>query len=279
VTAVSHRPGGSYQPGEGAGLAGELARLEAQAGLSWSEEFRVLTELGVSDGDAVLDAGCGSGAFTVRLRTALPASPLTAIDADKRLLGQARIRLADTPRTGSGRAAVTRIVAGDLADPPVADASQDVVIARFVFQHLPDPLAVAARLRRLLRPGGLLAVIEVDAGLWGAAVPDLRAGYAEAYQAMAADQARGGGDRFIARRLPGLLEAAGYRDVLVRPYAYGGTIGPELTAQLSPERFQPLVERGALSLGAYARAFMAWERFRRGGGRVLLLGFVVSGRV
>jgi SAM-dependent methyltransferase len=279
VTAVPHRPGGSYRPGEGADLAGELARLEAQAALSWSEEFRVLTELGVRDGDAVLDAGCGSGAFTVRLRTALPASPLTAIDADKRLLGQARTRLADTPRTGSGRADVTRIVAGDLADPPVADASQDVVIARFVFQHLPDPLAVAARLRRPLRPGGLLAVIEVDAGLWGAAVPDLRAGYAEAYQAMAADQAGGGGDRFIARRLPGLLEAAGYRDVLVRPYAYGGTIGRELTAQLSPERFRPLVERGALSLGAYARACMAWERFRRGGGRVLLLGFVVSGRV
>ena len=283
MTAVSPRPGGSYRPGEGADLAGELARLEAQAALSWPEEFRVLTELGVRDGDAVLDAGCGPGAFTVRLRTALPASPLTAIDADERLLAQARARLAGTawPARAAvpGRAAVTRIVAGDLADPPVADASQDVVIGRFVFQHLPDPLAVAARLRRLLRPGGLLAVIEVDAGLWGAAEPDLRAGYAEAYQAMAADQAGGGGDRFIARRLPGLLEAAGYRDVLIRPYAYGGIIGRELTAQLSPERFRPLVEQGALSLGAYARACAAWERFRRGGGRVLLLGFVVSGRV
>lgn len=283
MTAVSSRPDGSYRPGEGDDLAGELARLEAQAALSWPEEFRVLTELGVRDGDAVLDAGCGPGAFTVRLRTALPASPLTAIDADERLLGQARARLAaaagPASTTGPASTAVTRIVAGDLADPPVADASQDVVIARFVFQHLPDPRAVAARLRRLLRPDGLLAVIEVDAGLWGAAEPDLSAGYAQAYQAMAMDQAGRGGDRFIARRLPGLLSAAGYRDVLVRPYAYGGTIGPELTAQLSPERFRPLVEQGALSLGAYTRAWLAWERFRRDGGRVLLLGFVVSGRV
>jgi SAM-dependent methyltransferase len=278
MRAVSELPGGSYRPGEGADLDGELARLEAQAELSWPEEFRVLTELGVRDGDAVLDAGCGSGAFTVRLRAALPAGPLTALDADERLLGQARRRLAAV--------AGTRFVAGDLADPPVADASQDVVISRFVFQHLPAPLTVARRLRRLLRPGGLLAVIEVDAELWGAAVPDLRSGYAEAYQAMAADQAGGGGDRFIARRLPGLLEAAGYRDVVVRPYAYGGVAGGHrdvastdaLAAQLSPERFRPLVEGGALSVGAYARAYAAWERFRSDGGRVLLLGFVVGGR-
>jgi ubiquinone/menaquinone biosynthesis C-methylase UbiE len=266
--------GGSYRPGEGADLDDELARLEAQAELSWPEEFRVLTELGLRDGDAVLDAGCGSAAFTVRLRAALAASPLTALDADERLLGQARTRLA----TLTGLAA-TRIVAGDLADPPVADASQDVVISRFVFQHLPAPLAVATRLRRLLRPGGLLAVIEVDAGLWGAADPDLRSGYAEAYQAMATDQAGLGGDRFIARRLPGLLEAAGYNDVLVRPYAYGGVPADgELAAQLSPERFRPLVERGVLSVGAYARAHAAWDRFRKDGGRVLLLGFVVCGR-
>jgi ubiquinone/menaquinone biosynthesis C-methylase UbiE len=273
----SAMPGGSYRPGEGVDLDDELARLEAQAELSWPEEFRVLTELGVRDGDAVLDAGCGSAAFTVRLRAALPAGRLTALDADERLLGRARARLARLA-TLTGLAA-TRIVAGDLADPPVADASQDVVISRFVFQHLAAPLAVATRLRRLLRPGGLLAVIEVDAGLWGAAVPDLRSGYAEAYQAMAADQAGRRGDRFIARRLPGLLEAAGYHDVLVRPYAYGGvpTDGP-LAAQLSPERFRPLVERGALSVGAYARAHAAWERFRKDGGHVLLLGFVVCGR-
>jgi SAM-dependent methyltransferase len=279
MSAVSELPGGSYRPGEGADLDGELARLEAQAELSWPEEFRVLTELGVRDGDAILDAGCGSGAFTARLRAARPAASLTALDADERLLAQARIRLGGRTRLGGP----TRIVAGDLADPPVADASQDVVISRFVFQHLPSPLTVAARLRRLLRPGGLLAVIEVDAELWGAAVPDLRSGYAEAYQAMAADQAGGGGDRFIARRLPGLLEAAGFREVVVRPYAYGGSVSPgtsahALAAQLSPERFRPLVERGALSVGAYRRAYAAWERFRNDGGRVLLLGFVVGGR-
>ena len=280
MRTVSRLPGGSYRPGEGADLDGELARLEAQAELSWPEEFRVLTELGVGNGNAILDAGCGPGAFTVRLREALPAGPLIALDADERLLGQARSRLAALTGTLPNGTGSTQIVAGDLADPPVADASQDVVISRFVFQHLPAPLTVARRLRRLLRPGGLLAVIEVDAGLWGAAVPDLSSGYAEAYRAMATDQAGAGGDRFIARRLPGLLEAAGYRDVLVRPYAYGGAAdsGATLAAQLSPERFRPLVERGALSVGAYARAHAAWEQFRNDGGRVLLLGFVVCGR-
>lgn len=278
----------SYLLGED--ITGELARLEAQAALSWPEEFRVLTELGLRDGHAVLDAGCGPGAFTRRLSAALPASPITALDGDPRLLDHARRALPG---------AVTLL--GDLADPPVADASQDVVISRFVFQHLPDPVAVAGRIRQVLRPGGLLAVIEVDAGLWGAAVPDMPQGYAEAYQAMAAEQGGVGGDRFIARRLPALLAAAGYRDVLVRPYAYGGPVGDEagaaggaggadgggadggggaaaLAAQVGPERLMPLVERGALSLAAFARAHAAWELFCRRGGRVLLLGFVVSGR-
>jgi ubiquinone/menaquinone biosynthesis C-methylase UbiE len=272
-------PAGSYQPGEGAALDDELDRLDAQAALSWPEELRVLTELGVRDGHAVLDAGCGSGAFAARLRAALPASPLTAVDANQVLLGHARRRLgALAAAEAKSTAAKTTVVAGDLADPPVADVSQDAVLSRFVFQHLPDPLAVAARLRRLLRPGGLLAIIEVDAGLWGTAEPDMSAGYAEAYRAMATEQAGGGGDRFIARRLPGLLEAAGYGDVVVRPYAYGGAITPALGAQLSPERFAPLVARGTLSLMAYTRAYAAWEQFRKRGGRVMLLGFVVCGR-
>jgi SAM-dependent methyltransferase len=257
----------SYLLGED--LTGELARLAAQAELSWPEEFRVLTELGLRDGHAVLDAGCGSGAFTERLRAALPASPIVALDRDERLLGHARRRL---PRTVA--------VLGDLAEPPLADASQDVVISRFVFQHLPEPAMVAGRLRRVLRPGGLLAVIEVDAGLWGAAVPDMPQGYAEAYQAMAAEQGDGGGDRFIARRLPGLLAAAGYHDILVRPYAYGGTVqgNPLLGAQVGPERLMSLVERGTLSLAGYARAHAAWRRFVQCGGRVILLGFIVAGR-
>jgi ubiquinone/menaquinone biosynthesis C-methylase UbiE len=269
---------GSYQPGEGAALDGELDRLDAQAELSWPEELRVLTELGIRDGHAVLDAGCGSGAFATRLRAAWPASSLTAVDASEVLLGHARRRLGALATNGALTGAPTMVVAGDLADPPVADASQDAVLSRFVFQHLPDPLAVAARLRQLLRPGGLLAVIEVDAGLWGTAEPDMSAGYAEAYRAMAEEQAGGGGDRFIARRLPGLLEAAGYRDVVVRPYAYGGPITQALEAQLSPERFAPLVARGTLSLMAYTRAYAAWEQFRKRGGRVMLLGFVVCGR-
>lgn len=258
-----------YRIGEEIG--GVLSRLAAQAALSWPEEFRVLAELGLRDGQAVLDAGCGSGAFTGRLRAALPSGPMTALDRDERLLSHARQRLT-RPRT--------LVVRGDLTEPPVADASQDVVISRFVFQHLPEPEAAAGRLRQVLKPGGLLAVIEVDAGLWGAAVPDMPQEYAEAYQALAVEQGGGGGDRYIARRLPGLLAAAGYRDVVVRPYAYGGQAGgsTSLAVQVGPERLLPLVARGALSLASFARAHAAWESFRRRGGRVLLLGFVVSGR-
>jgi len=49
--------------------------------------------------------------------------------------------------------------------------SFDFAIARFVLQHVGDPGIAAGEIRRLLRPGGVAAIIEVDMGLWGLVQP------------------------------------------------------------------------------------------------------------
>ncbi|MYS83526.1 class I SAM-dependent methyltransferase [Embleya scabrispora] len=269
-------PGGSYRPqAERGGVPSEVRRLETQAELSWAHEWRVLAEWAPAAGGAVLDAGCGTGAVTRRLRRQLadPGTRVVGLDADERLLAVAR---AERPVDG------IRYVAGDVARPPLHPAEFDLVLARYVFQHLADPVGAARALAGLVRPGGWFAVVDVDAGLWGCADPDLSAFSADAYRALGSAQAADGGDRLVARRLPRILRAAGLTEIVVRPFAYtsdevGGVAA--LAPQLSPERLLPLVERGAVGLGAYARAMAAWERFVALDGFTLLLGFVVGGRV
>jgi SAM-dependent methyltransferase len=53
---------------------------------------------------------------------------------------------------------------GDAADPPLADGSFDVVLARHILFLLPDPDRVIERWTRLLNPGGALVLVE---GFWG----------------------------------------------------------------------------------------------------------------
>jgi SAM-dependent methyltransferase len=47
-------------------------------------------------------------------------------------------------------------VVGDAHQLPFADETFDLVVAMNAFEHYPDPSAVAARLHRLLKPGGLV---------------------------------------------------------------------------------------------------------------------------
>ncbi|SEG27879.1 Ubiquinone/menaquinone biosynthesis C-methylase UbiE [Actinacidiphila yanglinensis] len=263
----------SYRPEEElGGFEQEVARLDHQAALTWAHEWRILRPLAPSGGGAVLDAGCGNGAVTAELSAALPGTRIVGLDAHPGLLERAGARGTGGPEP--------ELLLGDVGDTPFADETFDLVLSRYVFQHLPEPIGVARELRRVLRPGGHLAVIDVDAGLWGTAEPDLSGFSEEAYRALGATQSADGGDRLIARRLPRILRDAGFTDVTVQPFAYtSDEVGlAALAPQLSPERLLPLVERGTLSLTAYLRAMTAWQNFVARDGFVLLLGFAVVGR-
>jgi SAM-dependent methyltransferase len=248
------------------GLPGELTRLEAQAALSFAEELAVLRDLGLGSAGPLLEVGCGPGAQTRRLAAALPRMPIIALDADLGLIAHA----ADCPGG--------RLVGGDASALPVGASRLGAVLFRYVLQHVSDPLQCLAEARRVLRPGGRVFVIEVDAELWGVAEPAdsrLRAVHAR----IAAAQRAAGGDRLIGRRLSGLLRTAGFDDVVVRPFAVTSDEHPleDFAPLVGPGRLVPLIEDGRLTITDLALVTAAWVRFLADPAAwIMLLGLVAS---
>lgn len=109
-----------------------------------------LTRLPLDGGEAVLDAGCGTGVLLRRLRVAFPGLSLTGVDPSDAMLAVAAARLAGGARLVQGRA----------QNLPFVDASFDVVTCTSVLHYWPDPGAALAEIRRMLAPGGRLALTD-----------------------------------------------------------------------------------------------------------------------
>ncbi len=100
----------------------------------------------------VLDAGIGTGALSLSLARLLGGRVrLDGIDISPRMLFEARHAFA---KEGLGVA----LRLGDLRDLPYEDESFDVVMLGHVVEHLPNPQAALAEVRRVLRPGGRVLV-------------------------------------------------------------------------------------------------------------------------
>lgn len=105
-------------------------------------------------GAVVADLGCGTGSLSCLL--AQEGYLVSGVDFAPRMVAAARVKAA-----ASGVRATFAI--GDAADPPLADASFDVVLARHVLWAMPDPDAAVARWAGLLQPTGRLLLVE---GRW-----------------------------------------------------------------------------------------------------------------
>ena len=118
-------------------------------------------------GQKVLDVGCGPGNITIDLARHVPQGHVTGVD-----VAAAAIELAThAPREGVEN---VDFVLGDGYHLAFADDSFDVAYAHQVLQHTSDPVAVLTDMRRVLRPGGLLAVREADYGAFTWAPDDER---------------------------------------------------------------------------------------------------------
>lgn len=223
--------------------------------------------LGLQPGWRLLDAGTGFAPVAVELAGGFGCRAV-GVDIDVRQLaraGSATGALRDTgwlrhpalPEERAEERATVSFAAGLVDALPFADGAFDGVTARFLLQHVEDPVATVAEFARVTRPGGVVCIIDVDDGL-GLRYPEppepirrLEAAYQQAQHAR-------GGDRTIGRKVAGMLDAAGIAvdHVLALPYAaYNSSSSPSGTGQrLVHERLSSFadefVERGILDAAA-----------------------------
>jgi len=96
----------------------------------------------------VLDVGCGTGALTFAIAKNPRVSRVIGIDLSKAFLDYARSK-SDDPRV--------QFEQGDAHKLPFADASFDCCLALLVMSFITDPSKAAAEIRRVTRPGGVVA--------------------------------------------------------------------------------------------------------------------------
>lgn len=106
----------------------------------------------------VLDVGCGPGTITAGLAALVPGGQVIGIDRAVGVLAEARGE-ADRQRVSN-----VSFEVGDASQLAFVDDSFDVVHAHQVLQHLSDPVAALAEMRRVCRPGGIVAARDADYG-------------------------------------------------------------------------------------------------------------------
>ena len=101
----------------------------------------------------LLDVGCGPASITADLAERVAPGRVVALDAAAGALEAARATLSER-----GLSEQVEVTCGDVMALPFEDASFDVVHAHQVLQHLADPVGALAEMRRVTRPGGIVAV-------------------------------------------------------------------------------------------------------------------------
>jgi len=109
-----------------------------------------VADLGLREGDRVLDAGCGTGRALPALRAAVgPSGVVVGADLTPAML-QAAVR--------AGRSRDGQLLLTDVAALPLRSETLDAVFAAGLIAHLPQPAGNLRELARVVRPGGRLAL-------------------------------------------------------------------------------------------------------------------------
>jgi len=196
---------------------GEQTRLSA---LNAMLNRASLEALDLRGGERILDVGCGLAQLTRAMARAAH-TPVLGIE-------QSPEQAAEAQRYASeeGEQDLIELRHGDAADLPLSDdewGSFDLVHARFLLEHVTDPLAVVKGMLRAVRPGGRVVLEDDDHDLLRLhpEIPE----YEAVWRAYVANFAGHGFDPWVGRHLVSLLHAAGAEPVANRTLFFGSCVG------------------------------------------------------
>lgn len=210
----------------------ETQRLQEQAGI-----LEELLHEGTSypAGSRVLEVGCGVGGQTVLLAERSPGAEFVSIDLSPTSLDIAQAYV-------DGRAlSNVQFRQADIMSLPFENGSFDHVFVCFVLEHVPDPVSALIELRRVVRGGGSVTVIEGDHGacVWH---PETEESL-KVWHSLISVQGMLGHDPLVGRGLYPLLTEAGLDVREVSPKAvYGDALRPELLDGVVNKIIVPMTE-------------------------------------
>jgi SAM-dependent methyltransferase len=217
-----------------------------------------LRELNLQGGESIVDFGAGLAQLSLGM----------ARVAGRKLVG---IERSEEQLARAERDPLLDLRQGDVTDPPLRDdewGTFDLAHARFILEHVPDPLAVVRQMVRSVRRGGRI-VLEDDDHEVLRMYPE-PAGFMAMWRAYERTYDRIGCDPYIGRRLVSLLHEAGAKPRRSTLLNFGSSAGdpsfPSFVENMSVILEQargPIVGGGLLGAaefdGALA-ALAAWAR-------------------
>lgn len=169
LRAHAQAPAPTRAPGQAAGQHGDhmehsFADVERYAKSfddpardAWQMPDRVIAALALKPGETVADVGAGTGYFTIRLARSAARPRVFASDIEPNMVKHLQHR-AMTEKLPN----VTAVLAS--AGSPNLPEAVDVVLIVDTFHHIPNRVAYFAALKKSLKPGGRIAIIDFRKG-------------------------------------------------------------------------------------------------------------------
>jgi arsenite methyltransferase len=160
-----------------------------------AQRREVLRLLGLTPGERVVDIGAGPGFLAAEMAAAVgPEGRVYAVDPSPSMCALAR------PRAGA-----CEIREGSADALPLPDDAVDVAVATQVLEYVPDVPGALAEIRRVLRPGGRVLILDTDwdSIVWHSGDPDRMRAVLDAWEAHLVDP-------HLPRTLGAALRAAGF---------------------------------------------------------------------
>lgn len=239
----------------------------------WNDDFLHLLARrwgGLETVQTALDVGCGIGHWTFAMASHLAAgSTIIGLDREPQWIERAN---AASARHEGPAAAAFRL--GSAENLPFGNDSLDLVTCQTLLIHVRDPLVVLREMRRVLKPGGLLVLIEpanvASAVLFGSAALSANdvARYLDFYLTCERGKAVcGEGDNSIGDQVPGMVASLEFERMQVY---LSDRAAPLFPPYASPAQSAQIGELES----ALSRSMWVWDRdttgryFIAGGGAV-----------